>query len=100
MKTDNQILIPLMLCIALLSSCTVALGGAGTVLGYTRQPGPEDAPAKRYRDSSGKLQSPSKPMSVAGHLAVGAAAGFVIDIIVVAIIVSSIDYGCGPHECN
>lgn len=101
MKNDNQILIPLMLSIALLSSCTIALGGAGTVIGYNRQPDSEAAPPARYRDSKGKLQSPSGPMSIGGHLAVGAVTGFVIDIVIVALIASKIGDSCfGPDPCD
>jgi hypothetical protein len=104
MKTafKHQFSIALLLCLTLLSGCTVALGGVGAAVGYSRQPNSEASPsAKKYRGSDGTLQSPSKPWSVGKHVALAAVAGLVIDVIIVGILISSVDAPCfGPDVCD
>ncbi len=78
--------VALALCVSLLSSCTVAFGAAGGIIGSGRQLTAEEK--KPVRDSQGVLVTPSEPMSVGGHIVVGTLAGMVADFIVMALIIS------------
>ena len=87
-------------------NCTAVGMGVGAGVGTVRQP--TKAPTeitiiKTERDEFGRQEPVSEPMSVGGHMLVGGAAGFLVDVAMLALLnsaLSNADFECeGVAHC-